>query len=930
MNFNTVCVAAFAVMVFAACGKTFTEMEYLQRADAEKSKGNVAAAIIETRNALQLNPKNGEARVLLASLYNEQGNGIAAQQELARAKDAGVPPEKIAIHLARALAGQQQYKRIVTEIAVPESVDPQTRAELSVIRADAQLMIGEWDDATPDIEKALNADANSLSALLAAARQKLYKGEAQQAQEFEKKAQDAHPDSPLLWEYKGEAALVARRFADAQSAYDKALQLASKSTSPVRIFEIRYGLASSLLALNKYDEALQHADVLLKMNAKDPSANYLRGLLAYRKADYQTALIHFQRTLEQRRPGSTPIFALLGASSYALGSYEQSAEYLTKHLVEMPQDDYARKLLAATQIQLKQPERAVKTLENIKTAKKNSNDILALLGTAAIQMNDPRASRMVLRKAVDAAPQNAFLHANLAESYFREGQYDQVLKELDKSAGAKESELQISLRRVATLLRKQDYKAALAQAEKLVQDNPKEPLVHNLLGLVHFDMKNAAAARQQFQAAIDLNAGFFPAMLNLALIDMVDGKPRDAAQWYQRILEKNGNDLAALMGMAHVEIAQGNTSAATEWLQRARKADPAAAQPRLLLARAALERGDAKFATELAQEIMEKNPDSSIGLSLTGELQMMRSDYRGAENNFEKLVTGQPQSATARLQLGQAQNALKKTAQARNSFKEALKLDADFFPAVAALANLEMAAGNAADALQLADSAIKRKPDLADAHILRGDVLMSRKDFSGAVASYAQAAQRQSATLLTIKQYRALAAANAPYDKRIEPLRAWLEKHANDEAVLIVLAEAQSIQKLHKESIDTYQHVLKLNPKNIIALNNLALVYLAANDARAVETAEQAYGAGGKNPRIADTLGWILVQRGDAVRGKLMLDQAAQSLPNDPTVNYHLAFARHASGDTSGARNLLKRTLEHQEAFEDRAAAEALAKQLMN
>ncbi len=928
MNFKIAYSAVFIIIFAAACGKTVTETEYLQRADAEKSKGNVAAAIIETRNALQLNPKNAETRVRLAALYNEQGNGIAAEQELARAKDAGIAPEKIALHLARALLAQQQYKRIATEIAIPDSADAQTRVELAAIRAEAQLMIGAWDDATPDIEKALSANANYQPALLAAARQKLYQGETQQAQEFEKKAQDAQPDSPQVWEYKGEAALVARRFADAQSAYDKALQLATKATSPVRIFEIRYGLASSLLALNKDDEALQQAEVLLKMNAKDPSANYMRGLLAYRKADYQNALTYFQRTLEQRRPGSTPIFALLGASSYALGNYEQSAEYLTKHLGEIPQDDYARKLLAATQIQLKQPERAVKTLENIKTANKNSNDILTLLGTAAIQMNDPRASRTVLRKAVDAAPQSALLHANLAESYYREGQYDEALKELDKSAVAKESALQISLRRVATLLRKQDFKTALAQAQKLVQDHPKEPLVHNLLGLVHFDMKNVAAARPEFHTAIDLNAAFFPAMLNLALMDMMDGKPLEAAKWYQRILEKNADDLAALMGMAHVEIVQGHAPAADEWLQRARKADPAAPQPRLLLARAAMDRGDTKLAGELAQEIMDRNPDNPIGLSLTGELQMMRNDYRGAENNFEKLVTAQPQSATARLQLGQAQNALKKISQARNSFKEALKLDADFFPAIAALANLEIRAGNAGSALQLADAAIKRKPDLAEAYTLRGDVLMSQKNFSGAAATYAQAAQHQSATLLTIKQYRALAAANTPYDQRIAPLRNWLEKHAGDEAVLIVLAEAQSTQKLHKESMETYQQVLKLNPKNIIALNNLALVYLAANDARAVETAEQAYKGAGNNPRIADTLGWILVQRGDAARGKSMLEEAARALPSDPTINYHLAYVRHASGDVSGARNVLKRTLDHKEAFEDRAAAEALAKQL--
>ena len=46
MNVKTTYSAVFTIMFAAACGKTFTEVEYLQRADAEKSKGNVAAAVI--------------------------------------------------------------------------------------------------------------------------------------------------------------------------------------------------------------------------------------------------------------------------------------------------------------------------------------------------------------------------------------------------------------------------------------------------------------------------------------------------------------------------------------------------------------------------------------------------------------------------------------------------------------------------------------------------------------------------------------------------------------------------------------------------------------------------------------------------------------------------------------------------------------------
>lgn len=916
-----------ALIMLTACGQTFSESEYLLRAHALKSQGDINAAIIETKNALQQNPKNGEARLLLSSLYNDQGDGAAAEADLMRAREMGIAADKLAPQQARALFLQQQYRKIIDTISVPETLDPKTRAELLATRAEARLILGELDAATPDIEQALKANANSSAALIAAARQHRLKGDHDLALGFENKAQEIAPHDPEVWLYKGESAMTRRLFADAQQAYNQALNLPGSTVSRARNFVIQMGLASSLLAQNKDDDALPYINTLLAGNPKHPLANYLRGLLAYRKSDYKAAVGFLEISVAQKSSAHNAL-ALLGAANFALSNFQQAEDFLSRHLAQRPQDDYVRKLLAATQIKLNQPEQAVKTLGDIKMTSHDTAQILATLGTAASMMSDPHTSRAVLRKAVKTAPDNSFLHAKLAESYFREGNYEHTLRELEKSTTNRESSLQNRMLMVLTHLRKHDHRAALDLTQKLLNEHPKEAVVYNLLGGVRLASKDSKLARQEFQRSLELNKEFYPAMINLGQLDLAEGKPSDAITWFQKVLEKNKNHAQALMGMAHAEAKQGQVSASIEWLEQARQADVGAVQPRMILARAALARGDTNVATELAQEIVNISPNSTIGLSLSGEIQMQLGNYTRAESYFSKSVKIQPRSANAQFQLGQAQNALNNTSQARSSYQESLKTEPNFLPAILALATLEVRTGNTDAAMRLADSIIKREPNAAAGYVLRGDLMMTLKNYSTAATAYNMAAQRKPSAVLAIKQYQALAGNKAPFDKMVEPLRSWLSANPTDEAVLLAWADAHVTAKRSKEAVEIYQRILQTNPNHIIALNNLAIAYQTSNDPRAAPTAEQAYRLDSKNPQLADTLGWILVQQNDPLRGKPFLEQSAHDLPNDAVVGYHLAVAKSKTGDAAGARELLAKILIQKTSFDERSEAEALAKQL--
>jgi predicted Zn-dependent protease len=117
-------------------------------------------------------------------------------------------------------------------------------------------------------------------------------------------------------------------------------------------------------------------------------------------------------------------------------------------------------------------------------------------------------------------------------------------------------------------------------------------------------------------------------------------------------------------------------------------------------------------------------------------------------------------------------------------------------------------------------------------------------------------------------------------------------------------------------------------PENVVVLNNLAFLYQAEGDDRALEYAERAHARAPDNPAIADTLGWVLVNRGEVGRALPLLETARQALPDRPEVRYHFATALAKAGRPAEAREELVALLNEVESFPQRADAEALLQTL--
>ena len=108
-----------------------------------------------------------------------------------------------------------------------------------------------------------------------------------------------------------------------------------------------------------------------------------------------------------------------------------------------------------------------------------------------------------------------------------------------------------------------------------------------------------------------------------------------------------------------------------------------------------------------------------------------------------------------------------------------------------------------------------------------------------------------------------------------------------------------------------YRRVIDLQPRNVVALNNLAFALSAAAETRdeAFEFASRAYALAPADGTIIDTLGWIEHLRGNGAEAARLIRIAAQRAPQHAEIRLHAAVVLAASGTLAEARPHLEAAL---------------------
>lgn len=887
-----------AALAAALAGCTPEKPEALLASARSYLEANDAnAAVIQLKNALQQSPDLAEARFLLGRTLLETGDLPAAEKELRKAADLGYPPDQVAPLLARALSLQGEFRKVTEEFSDTALSSPQGTAMLKTTLGQAQLALGKPEPARDAFAAALEAEPRHLPALLGQAQLKAQDGDLPGALAMVESALDGDPRQADGWLLKGDILLAQQQVGPALQAYRKAVELAPDSVPA------QGALVRLLVQEKQLDEAKRQAETMEAVAPNRFETLFLKALVAFARKDFPVAREASEQELKLA-PDHLQGLLLAGAIEYELKSYGRAQAHLQRVLQRVPLQLDARRMLINSHLRQGQPERALEALKPIVGRIGKHSDMLALAGEVHLQNGEAEEAEEYFAQAAALDPGHAGKQIGLAVSRIAQGEATQGLAELERIAAA-DSGTRADLILIAAQMKRRNFDGALKAIAALEKKLPESPAPQVMRGSSLLGKGAPDEARRSFQAALAMKPDFYPAIAGLAALDVAEGKRGAARQRFEALLAREQNHLQAQLAVARLRADEGaSTDEVAALIGKAVAAHPASPTARLALIGHYLGAKAPKKAVAAAQEAITVMPDRPEIQDAAGRAHQAAGETNQALASFTKFAALRPDSPVPYLRMAETQLAAKNGEAARQHLRRALVLKPDLLEAQRGLMALDLQDGRVEQAVALAREVQKQRPAQAVGFLLEGDLHAARKAWAEAAEAYRAGLKRVAAPELAVKLHGVLLAAH----KDAEAARfaaEWTKAHPQDRMFRLQLAQAATSGKDYGAAARHYRTLLEERPDDPLVLNNLAWVSGQLKDPKALAYAERANALAPNQPGILDTLGVLLVERGEVEKGLAYLKQASKLAPQAAAIRLNLAKGLIKAGETGAARKEL-------------------------
>ena len=584
-------------------------------------------------------------------------------------------------------------------------------------------------------------------------------------------------------------------------------------------------------------------------------------------------------------------------------------------------------MLAANYLKTGKPDRALQVLTPLLPAADKDPALAGLAGEVYLRNGRPAEAAKYFAKSVALDPKNPEGRVGLAVTHFATGQADTAIRELE-SAAAETPGTQADLLLVRTALSRKEYDKALAALDALEKKQANTAVASNLRGIALLGKRDVAGARKSFERAVSLDPAYFPAASNLARLDMAEKKPQDARKRFDNVLAKDPRNVSALLAIAELRAAGGGSADEVAGLiGKAVAANPGDPAPRLALMSHWMRVNNPGNAVAAGREALAALPDRPDILLAMGRAQLAAGDPNGALDTYNRLAQLQPDSPTPLLHVAEAQVATKDKDAALRTLRKALAMKPGMLEAQRGIVMLEVDAGRITQAVAMAREVQKQRPKEAAGYVLEGDAHAYRKSWAEAATAYRAGLKQAASVELATKLHAVLGSADNP--KEAERFAAsWTREHPKDATFRLYLGQAALAKQDYATAAREFRAVVDLQPNNTTALNNLAWASAQIKDPKAIEYAEKANRLAPNQPAIMDTLGMLLVEKGDTERGLPLLRDAIKVSPSTPALRLNLAKALIKVDQKDAARKELEELAKLGDRFKYQADVEQLMKGL--
>lgn len=877
--------------------------EWLALADQDVGKGDLPAATIALSNAAQKVPFSPGIRLRLAAIYMELGRYPLAENWAQLAKESGADPDQVDPLLAQALLQQSKLSALV-RIMTPGTRNPKEEADVRVSLALAHIGLGDVATGAALIADAKRLDPTTPHLPLGLAKLALAKGDIAGAERALGPMQKGVPISPERLRIETD---VLRAKGDLNGAL--ALLTTGLARNPDDL-SMLVGRADIEMAKGDLDGAQKDVTHALSLAPDSLTPNFLNALIAARRGDFVRA-DELVTAMSEYFPTLPAGYYLQGLVKYALGQYPIAEDSLTRYLGRRPGDKPALRLLAAIAVREKDYARAIHLLAPLAAADPGDEATLKVLVAAYLGAGRKDAVVRLYEKAAAATPGNAKRQTDAAMIEMRYGDASLGFADLEKIARTDTGIASAGPVVVLQDLKDGDVPGADATARALLAHDPDDLLAQDLVGLVRLAEFRFTAAERIFTAIIAKDPGFLAARSHLARTYLATNRVAAAKQVYLDILQRAPDNVAALVSLADLAETANALDEAAQYLRAAEKAAPGDVDPGLRLVQFYARHRQWNKARTASAALAARFPRDPRAVDVEASVLADSGDPAGAVKAFFPFTQWYANSASVLMRYAEYQAKAGDIAGARASLVRALVLQPNDTLVQTNLVDLDFRTKGPATALATARSLAPDDP--VAAAMLSADVLerSGRDDAALAILRRAEADRPAEPVAIHLAELTYDSGQRAAGESL---LGAWVAAHADAVPPRLALANLYLRDHDDAKAEPLYQQVVKLAPTNVIALNNLAWIYLDQHDPRAAPLARRAFDLA-RDGTTADTLGWLMVSDGDAAKGLPFLETAARVLPGNMSVQYHLAVALADTGARAKARALLARVVASPQTF---------------
>lgn len=876
----------------SSCSKSASEHLALAKARIEAKEP--AAATIHLKNALEQNPKLGEARFLLGRQMLASGDAPGAAAELARANELKYPVSQLVPVWAEAMLAAGQATQVKLQFASTQLPEPAAAQRLTLTLAEAHLLTSDLAGAKTMIGRALAQEADSVPAALLQARITAADGNLPAALTQADALLAKAPDNDLAWSFKGQLLSADKTKQDqALAAYTKALEINPRQVQAL------VALVGMQISNNQLPEA---AKSLLRLQAEAPGnlfTRYYAARIKHLKGDYAAARTDFQHLLNLA-PDNPTVLLASGLNELRLNALVQAETQLARVVSAQPGNAAARFYLAQTYLQLGRPENVANVLAPLLNTAQPSAEPLLLGAQARLMQGDAKGADELFQQAAKLHGKSPSVRVALALATAAKGDTDAAVNELQLVASASDG-VEADLRLISARIARKEYEAALGSIKTLEKKRPEMAAAAELRGQVLLKISDPASAREAFELALKKEPRYLPAIANLAELDLQAKQPEKAIKRLEELEKLDpGNANIALARATLATRTGADPAEVLKWLQRAVQMDPRDARARMLLVERHFNAGRVQAALEAAQSALVVLPDHVMLVYALARSQQQLGDQRQALASFSRMVRLAPKEPAGYLGLASVHMATGRLDDASKTLDQLLA----FAPRVADARRMAVEVAiqrkQFDQALVLTRQLRRDWPDHSAGYAMEGEVLIAQERWASAATILRAGLEKQQPEALVPRLHLALLKENkTPQANALAT--DWLGKHPKDLSFLRYLGETAHAAGNMDEAQTRFEQALAVAPGDPGALNNLAWLKLQAGQPGAVALAERAVAAAPEDPRLLDTLGQAYVADKNYKRALETLRHAMNRAADPAPLRLSLAKVHLLAGEPDKA-----------------------------